>query len=188
MSDIKLTARTALGGYARQFDGISIAEVANRAIVSIACPRDGEKALADAVKKSLGCDMPPVGRSVVAKSGIRIAGMQPGQWFALLDFAGDDAVGEIAGKLGDKAYYTDQTDAWAMLSVSGPNCRRALERICMLDLAPGSFPEGASTRTVMEHLGTLIVRDGPDSFLLAAARSSAKSFLHAVETSAQNVG
>ena len=57
-----------------------------------------------------------------------------------------------------------------------------------LDLAPGSFPEGASTRTVMEHLGTLIVRDGPDSFLLAAARSSAKSFLHAVETSAQNVG
>ena len=90
MSDIKLTARTALGGYARQFDGISIAEVANRAIVSIACPRDGEKALADAVKKSLGCDMPPVGRSVVAKSGIRIAGMQPGQWFALFDFAGDD--------------------------------------------------------------------------------------------------
>jgi sarcosine oxidase subunit gamma len=184
---MKLTARSALGGFSRQFDGLTITEVANRAIVSIACPMDGDKALAEAVKKAFGCALPPVGQSTSGKGGVRFIGTQPGQWFAMFEFAGDDAVGEIAGKLGGKAYFTDQSDAWVMLSVSGVNCRSALERICMIDLAPESFAEGAATRTTMEHLGTLIVRDGADSFLLASARSSAKSFLHAVETSAANV-
>jgi sarcosine oxidase subunit gamma len=39
----------------------------------------------------------------------------------------------------------------------------------------------------MEHLGTIVLRDGTDSFLLLSAHSSAESFLHAVETSIRNV-
>ena len=39
----------------------------------------------------------------------------------------------------------------------------------------------------MEHLSVIILRDGADSFLLMSPRSSARSFLHAVELSVVNV-
>ena len=54
-------------------------------------------------------------------------------------------------------------------------------------LYPDAFVEGAAARTVMEHLGVLILRTGPDAYLLLSASSSAGSFLHAVETSLVNV-
>jgi sarcosine oxidase subunit gamma len=39
----------------------------------------------------------------------------------------------------------------------------------------------------MEHLGVLILRSGDDEYLLLSASSSARSFLHAVETSLRNI-
>jgi sarcosine oxidase subunit gamma len=74
-----------------------------------------------------------------------------------------------------------------MLRVSGPKSRIALERICPLDLHPSTFPQGRVARTLMEHLGVIILHEGPDTYLLLSARSSAGSFLHAVETSVRNV-
>lgn len=187
MSDTKLHATTPLGGYSRQFDGIEIAEIADRAIVSIAAPLGSEAALSAVAKTALGIALPDVGHSVTGKDGTRVIATQPGQWFAVFERVDDNPVAAIAGKLGDKAYYTDQSDAWAMLSIDGDNSRMALERICMLDLDDSAFATGAASRTVMEHLGALIVREDTNRFLLASARSSAKSFLHAVETSAANV-
>ncbi|MBT8415130.1 MAG: hypothetical protein KJO30_12445, partial [Boseongicola sp.] len=52
-----------------------------------------------------------------------------------------------------------------------------------LDLDPDTFPTGSAARTVMEHLGAMIVRVDDTRFWLMSARSSAMSFLHAVETS-----
>ena len=40
-----------------------------------------------------------------------------------------------------------------------------------------------SARTVMEHMGAMIVHLSGDRFLLLSASSSAQSFLHAVELS-----
>jgi len=39
----------------------------------------------------------------------------------------------------------------------------------------------------MEHMGAIVLRDGPDSFLLLSASSTARSYLHAVEISLRNV-
>ena len=58
-----------------------------------------------------------------------------------------------------------------------------LERLCPLDLHESAFPVGAAQRTVMEHMGAVILREGTDEFLLLSASSSAASFLHAVKTS-----
>ena len=71
--------------------------------------------------------------------------------------------------------------------MSGTGVRVALERICPLDLDDQAFPEGRVARTAMEHLSVIILRDGPDSFLLMSPRSSARSFRHAVELSVENV-
>ena len=76
---------------------------------------------------------------------------------------------------------------WVMLEISGPKSREALARLCTLDLHADTFAEGEVARTMMEHLGVIILRNAPDSFILLSARSSAKSFLHAVETSIDNI-
>ena len=114
-------------------------------------------------------------------------GLQPGQVFALFAYDGDTAVAEIAQALGENGYYSDQSDSWAMLRLSGSAAVGALARICPLDLDASVFPDGTVTRTVMEHMGVIVLREGTDSFLLMAARSSAANFLHAVEQSVRNV-
>ena len=47
--------------------------------------------------------------------------------------------------------------------------------------------EGLELTVAMRGVLELILCDGPDSFLLMSPRSSAPSFLHAVETSVRNV-
>ena len=97
-----------------------------------------------------------------------------------------DAEPFVAKKIKGAAYTTDQTDVWTGLEIAGSRARTALERICPIDLHPDSFDVGDAARTTMEHLGTLIIRTDEDTFLLMSGSSSAKSFLHAVETSIQN--
>ena len=184
----RLVSRPPLDGFRQEFDGLEIAEVADLAIVSIATPQGREAELARAVSDAYGIALPPVGASVGADTGnLRFLGLQPGQCFALFERRDDRPVEAIARKLSDGGYYTDQSDSWAVLRLSGARCREALERICPLDLHPETFATGAVARTAMEHLGVIIFRDGEDSFLLLSARSSASSFLHAVVTSAKSI-
>lgn len=187
MADYTLTAAPALGGYEQDFDGVSLAEATGLAIVSIALPFGGEAKAEAALKTAFGTELPPVGKSALSKDGkTRLARLAPDQLFALFDHDTPDAEPQIATKLNGAAYTTDQTDVWVGLTVSGTAARRVLERICPLDLYPTTFAEGDVARTVMEHLGVVILRTGEDSFLLLSASSSAKSFLHAVEMSVSN--
>ena len=73
----------------------------------------------------------------------------------------------MAASLGDVAYTTDQTDVWVVLEISGPETSAALERLCPLDL--GLFEDGTAARTVMEHMGAMIVQLSADRFLLLSA-------------------
>ncbi|MDA4844472.1 sarcosine oxidase subunit gamma [Hoeflea poritis] len=184
----RLAPSSPLNGFRQEFDRLEITEITDLALVSIASPQGREAELASAVSGAYGIALPPVGSSVEADAGEpRFLGLQPGQCFALFERQDEGPVDIIARKLSDAGYYTDQSDSWAVLRVSGTRCREALERICPLDLHPQTFVTGAVARTVMEHLGVIIFRDGEDSFLLLSARSSAPSFLHAVVTSAKNI-
>lgn len=208
MADFALAARAPLGGYARSFGAISLAEVAGLALVSAAVPQGGDDAFAKALAAGFGAARPATGASTLGDStlgasipgdsisgdsipgdrvGARILGMQPDQLFILFEPPDPDrAAATVAAALGPAGYVTDQSDSWAMLRIAGAGVRAALERICMLDLDDAAFPEGRVARTVMEHLAVIILRDGPDSFLLMSPRSSARSFLHAVELSIEN--
>ncbi|WP_169054055.1 sarcosine oxidase subunit gamma family protein [Nitratireductor sp. XY-223] len=183
-----LVANSPLGDFRQEFDGLEVAEVTGLAIVSIATPHGREAELAGAVLDAWGIEFPPVGASIESTAGeIRILGLQPGQVFALFQRDDERPAEAIARKIGDYGYYTDQSDSWAILRISGDRSREALERICALDLHPDVFKTGGVARTVMEHLGVIVLRDKDDAFLLLSARSSAPSFLHAVVTSAKNI-
>ncbi len=188
MPDLTLTAQPPLGGFSHDFGGAKLAEIADHALVSIATPNGGEKKLAAAIKKSYGCALPRPGQSTLAKDGdTRLLGLQRDQMFAFFAHDGDQALAAVANKLGDAGYYTDQSDSWVMLRLSGELSWTALERICPLDLHPDVFAVGDVARTMMEHIGAVILRDGKTDFVLMSARSSARSFLHAVETSIRNI-
>ena len=188
MVDFALTARTPLGGYAETFGGVTLAEAGGLSLVSAAVPLGGDDAFAAALAEGLGASRPATGESSSAdRYGARILGMQPDQIFILFEAPDPDRAAEtVSDALGPAAYVTDQSDSWAMLRIAGAGARAALERICMLDLDDAAFPEGRVARTVMEHLAVIVLRDGPNSFLLMSPRSSARSFLHAVEVSIGN--
>ena len=185
MAEFALTARTPLDGYAGTFSGVTLAEAAGLSLVSAAVPQGGDDAFAAALAEGFGASRPSPGDSAPGdRLGTRILGMQPDQLFILFEAPDPDrAVETVSAALGPAAYVTDQSDSWAMLRIEGRGVRAALERLCMLDLDDATFPEGRVARTVMEHLAVIILRDGADSFLLMSPRSSARSFLHAVEQS-----
>ncbi len=188
MSDLSLTPEPPLGGFQASFADTTLAEAANLAVVSIAVPAGGDAAFASALTAAYGTSRPEPGGSTHSSDGkTRFIWMARDQIFALFEDGGDDAAAGVIGKLKNTAYGTLQSDSWAALRLTGSKARVALERICPLDLHPMAFPQGRVARTVMEHLGTIILREGEDSFLLLSASSSAGSFLHAVKTSIENV-
>lgn len=150
-----LKARAALGGYARDWEGASLSEVSGLALAVVASAAEG---------------LPGPGRMAAVEDGWA-AWSAPGQWL----------VGGAAAtaRLAERGPAVDVTDAHAALRLSGPGAMSALERLCPLDLA--TAPEGFAARTVMEHVPVMIARE-EEGWLMLTPRSSARSFLHALET------
>ncbi len=191
MSDFTLTGRSALKGVNYEVGGISVTEVTDLALVSMAIPNGERDIVSKALLENYKADIPKIGKSTVSNvDNMRFLGMQSDQFFALFEYAGNHAVKQLEAKINDVAYLADQSDSWVMLRISSKlsgKCREALERICPIDLHPESFNEGSVARTAMEHLAVIILHETEGQYLLMSPRSSAKSFLHAVTTSIENI-
>ena len=189
MAEPALAPRSPLDGHARTVGTVSLAEIVDLALVSAAVPQGGDDAFAAALANGFGAARPATGASTLGdRHAARILGMQPDQVFILFAPPHPNRAVETArAAFGPAAYVTDQSDGWAMLRIEGTGVRAVLERICPLDLGEEAFPQGRVSRTAMEHLSVIVLRDGGDSFLLMSPRSSARSFLHAVELSVANV-
>ena len=188
MPSLQLKAEPLLGGFHATIDTTDLIELADLAILSIAVPQGGEAALTSALAEACGAERPSPGKSSLSSDGrTRFLWTAQDQLFALLDDDNPNATADLSGKLEGKAYITLQSDNWVALRLSGGKAREALARICPIDLHPSVFPEGHVARTMMEHMGAIVLHDGPDSFLLLSASSTARSYLHAVETSLRNV-
>lgn len=175
-----LAARPPLGGHRAEIGGNRIAERADLALVSVAVPLGESDAVAAALKDGFGLAMPEPTRATSAGGHWAIRAT-PDQLLLLLDDPDPAADAElrVAERLGGAGYVTLQTDAWVILELSGPDTGAAMERLCPLDL--GAMPEGGAGRTVMEHMGALVLRLGRGRLMLMSASSSAGSFAHAVE-------
>ena len=159
------------------------------------------------LERAFGTALPAMGRSALGTDGERLLGLHADRLFVLfapadgaeaadperavaarLDGAlGSDATGGDAGERERDVqgpWLADQSDAWVMLRLAGPDRRDVLERLCPIDLHPTVFPVGAVARTVFEHLATIVLNESEDAFLLLSPRSSARSFLHELETAA----
>jgi heterotetrameric sarcosine oxidase gamma subunit len=182
VAELKLEAAPILGDAHFSFADSIVVERDDLALVSISTPQGGDATLADALKRGWSLDVPAPKLSTIS-GDTRAIRTAPDQMMLVFPHPTPDANAHVQGKLNGAGYTTDQTDAWVVLELSGPQAISALERLCPLDLHDSAFPVNAAGRTSMEHMGALIVRTGNDTYRLMSASSSAQSFLHAVETS-----
>lgn len=183
MADLTLTPAPLLGTIP-DIGANRIRERDDLAIVSVATPQGGRDTLAAALEAAFGLEMPGPMAST-ATGEMRAIATTPDQMLLVFPHATPDASPFVQGKLAGAGYTTDQTDAWVILDIAGPETLAALERLCPLDIA--GLGIGDAARTGMEHMGAVILRLGEAEFRLMSASSSAGSFLHAVEVSYRNV-
>ena len=182
MADFALVAAPILGGLDKTIGEGRIVERDDLALVSVAVPLGDDEALEQALKDGWNLDRPEPTQTTTSGETTAIS-IAADQLMLVFPHSTPDANKVVQEKLNGAGYTTDQTDNWVVLEVSGKATLAALERLCPLNLDLDAFPIGASGRTVMEHMGALIVRTGEDSFFLMSASSSAASFAHAVELS-----
>ena len=172
---VKLVSKSPVDGIVPlEINGLSLTEIVPEQVTSVAPYAGQESAASEALTALIGAGIPAPNRST-GREGARVVWTGAGQAMV---------IGPVVDpSLAQHAALTDQSDAWVVLEVSGPDCRLALERICPIDLHPDAFAVNAVARTVMEHMSAIIWRKGENEFRLCSARSSAGSFVHAVENS-----
>lgn len=201
MANLQLNAQTALNGYDNRFGNTRLYELSNISLFSVALSHQRDAAIAS-IKSVLGAAWPDTGDSTLNASTsndstshkdqtCRLLGLQADQCFALVsrpDATNDHTADHVADMPEiDHVYITDQSDSWVALALQGDDAVSALERICPLDLHPTHFVPNRVARTVMEHLAVIILCESENHYVLLSPRSSANSFLHAVEQSLRNV-
>ena len=118
---------------------------------------------------------PPAKPRVTSGDNVDLIWAGPRRW--LLVSGRRDIVQIAQRKLGGLAAVTDQTDARAILRLSGPRARDALAKGCLIDLHPRVFAPGDTALTTIAHIGVQLWQvDDVPTFDLTVSRSLAASF------------
>jgi sarcosine oxidase subunit gamma len=77
------------------------------------------------------------------------------------------------------AAVTDQSDAWAVVQITGEGAEDALARLIPIDLRPAAFPVGTSARTLCQHMTVSVCRLD-EGVRIMAFRSMARTLAHEI--------
>lgn len=83
-----------------------------------------------------------------------------------------------AGVETEAAALIDQSDAWAVARIEGPDSREVLARLTPLDVRRSAFSEGRTARTLLGHMTAQITPVGPEGFEVMVFRSMAETLVH----------
>ncbi|WP_371154741.1 sarcosine oxidase subunit gamma [Jannaschia sp. 2305UL9-9] len=73
---------------------------------------------------------------------------------------------------------TDQSDAWAVLHLAGPQSAEGLARLTPLDLNPAIFRPGHVARSLLSHMNAVFHRTALDGFDILVFRSMTGTAVH----------
>ena len=147
--------------------------------VTVLAPYKGQhKAVTEALKKHHGIALPAVNR-VLGKEACRVLWFSQGQWVVI----GPKPTLELA-KLGA---VVDQSDAWAIVRLEGPNAEDVLARLVPVDVRRSVFKRGHTMRSTLYHMIASITRVGDNSFQVMVFRSMAETLVHDLRVAMQNV-
>jgi len=156
-------------------EGATLIEVTPEAITSVAPFKGREKAVSAALEAAVGGALPKPNRTT-GKGGVRVIWTGPGQAMVL----GSRVAPEGAA-------VTDQSDAWAVLSLEGPRAEAALARLVPLDVRRAHFKTGHTARTQLRHMTCSLTRVGASAFEVMVFRSMAKTAVEELERAMRSV-
>jgi sarcosine oxidase subunit gamma len=137
-----------------------------------------------AATRVLSVALPGPGGHATGAEGLGALWLAPASWMIEAPLRpGDDLAGRVKSAVGAAASVTDQTDAWVCFDIDAADAGLLFERLCPLDTR--SMDTGCGSRSVIEHIGCLIIcRDRNQRFSVFGPRSSAGSLHHALVAAA----
>jgi sarcosine oxidase subunit gamma len=182
---VELTQRSAWQALASvgQGAGVIAAAVDKRACATVMARKGKTAELAARLKRSVGIDLIDASKRVTG-NGVTLLGIGPGKWLAMSERSG--FVADLAVELEGLASVVEQSDALAILELSGAALQATLEKGFQIDLRAFALDDCAVTS--VNHVGATIWKTGESSFEIAVARSLAGSFLHWLGASAGAFG
>lgn len=150
----------------------------DRTIASIAARRGATNALIGAVQAAYGIALPLTPRLVVADS-VTFLWAGVGRWLAMADAGGGrrDLAAELLPLVAEHASLADESDARAIIAISGGAARDCLAKGFPIDFHPRAFTTGDVAITHAAHIGAMIWQtDAAPSYEIAVPRSYAESF------------
>ena len=198
MAEFALKARTAFAGlavpgrYGKRSAGepqVVIAERPNLTVTQLSAFHGKTDAIGQAVAREAGLELPNGPKRVQAE-GLSLIGVAPSQWLAIAEGEAARArLTRLSTALSGLASVVDQSDAKAILRLSGKRARDVLAKGCPLDLHPRAFtPEDAATTQIALIPCQLWQIDETPAFELAVPFSYAGSFWHWLAASAAEFG
>jgi len=164
---VSLIAKTPLDGLLPAEAGpLTLREVTYDPIQSIAVFKGKSEPVRKAMKQATGAELPLPNRTI-----------SPVLWFAPDQYL---VLGHWVQNLDGIAAVTDQSDAWAILSVEGAEVENILSRLIPIDLRYAVFSEGQTARTMIGHMTASVTRMAADRFELMVMRSMAGTLVHEV--------
>jgi sarcosine oxidase subunit gamma len=163
--------------------GVVAAAIDDRACATVMARKGKIAELAALLKQSFAVELIDAPKRAVG-NGVTLLGIGPGKWLAMSEQPG--FVTDLAAKLDGLASVVEQSDALAILELSGPALRATLEKGFQIDLPAFAIDDCAVTS--VNHVGATIWKTGDATFEIAIARSLAGSFLHWLGASAGACG
>jgi sarcosine oxidase subunit gamma len=138
----------------------------------------------DALKQKLRAHYglePPTRPECVSNGETTLIGTAPESWLMTRPDTERLLAAELREKLHGLASIADQSGAYARLRISGSGAAALLQKAAFIDL--DGFTPGAAATTQIAHLGLILWRPSADqAYDLALFRSSARDFIHWIET------
>jgi heterotetrameric sarcosine oxidase gamma subunit len=172
--------------------GVIVCDRYGLGLATVLVRKGGNEALEQRVREHFNIELPPSPHRAIA-GDIAFAGTAPRAWLATRERGGNAFTISLNKTIGDLASVSDQSDAYAVLRLSGPKVRDALYKLLPVDVHPRVFKIGCVSVTVAAHIGVTMWRlddddDGSPVFEIAVFRSLAASFWHALSESAGEFG
>jgi methylglutamate dehydrogenase subunit D len=174
-----MTKEHSAGVIAQVRQGLGIAKILAR--------KNAAAALAQEVQAHFNCALPTSPRRTCGND-IAVMGIGPGSWLAMCENGGNDFASSLKPILGSFAAISDQSDAYGVFRLMGPNLRAALSKLVPIDIHDRAFKVGDVAETIAGHVGILFWRlediAGSPVFDIAVARSFSVSLRHTLVQSA----
>jgi sarcosine oxidase subunit gamma len=174
-----MTKANSAGVTAQVRQGLGLAKILVR--------KDAATALARHLQAHFNCALPTSPRRTCGND-IAVMGIGPGSWLAMCENGGNDFASSLKPILGPFAAISDQSDAYGVFRLTGPNLRAALSKLVPIDIHDRAFKVGDVAETIAGHIGLLFWRlddtAGSPVFDIAVARSFSVSLRHTLIQSA----